>query len=63
MGIMCYICGWEYFSKSISIHIEKCKEKWILDESKKPKAEWRKLPEPPKKLDEMIATGGKGNWD
>jgi len=32
MGIMCYICGREYFSKSIGIHIEKCKEKFLIAE-------------------------------
>jgi hypothetical protein len=63
MGIMCYICGREYFSKSISIHIENCKEKWIKEEALKPKAERRKMPEPPKKFDEMLLTGGKGNRD
>ena len=63
MGIMCYICGSEYFSKSISIHIEKCKEKWTLEESKKPKNERRKMPEPPKKFDELVASGGKASRD
>lgn len=63
MGIMCYICGREYFSKSISIHLEKCKEKWIYTESQKPKAERRPLPEEPKKFNEMIITGGQGNRD
>ena len=58
MGIMCYICGREYFSKSIGIHVEKCKEKWIYTESQKPKHERRKLPKEPTNFDDM-ATGKK----
>lgn len=52
-GIMCYICGREYFSKSIEIHIGNCKKKWIHDEGLKPKKERRKMPEPPKNFDDI----------
>ena len=43
MGIMCYICGREYFSKSIAIHIEKCKEKWTMEEGKKKMHPYKKF--------------------
>ena len=43
-GIMCYICGREYFKRSIDIHIEQCKVKFLNEEKKKPKHERRKLP-------------------
>lgn len=36
-GIMCYICGREYFSKSINIHLKQCKERFIREENLKPK--------------------------
>ena len=36
-GIMCYICGREYFSKSIEIHLKNCKEQWQREENLKPK--------------------------
>ena len=32
-GIMWYICGREYFSKSINIHIKQWKEKFIREEN------------------------------
>lgn len=54
-GIMCYICGREYFSKSIDIHIKQCKESWLREENLKPRKERRKLPEPPKNFDDIVA--------
>jgi uncharacterized OB-fold protein len=53
-GIMCYICGREYFSKSIDIHINQCKEKWLREENLKPKKERRPLPQPPKNFDDIV---------
>jgi hypothetical protein len=34
---MCYICGREYGTKSLAIHIKQCKEMFIVQEMKKPK--------------------------
>lgn len=28
-AVMCYICGREYGTKSIDIHIKSCKKKWV----------------------------------
>ena len=56
-GLFCYICGWEYFSKSLAIHIPQCKEKWVKTESMKPKNERRPIPEPPMDLDKAIKSG------
>lgn len=53
-GIMCYICGKEYFSKSIEIHIKSCKEAWLREENLKPKGKRRPLPEPPKNFDDIV---------
>jgi hypothetical protein len=55
MGIMCFICGREYFSKSIDIHLQQCKIKWQRDEDLKPKKERRKMPQAPKNFDDIIA--------
>ena len=56
-GILCYICGKEYGSASIEIHLKTCKKKWEDEEAKKPVGERRPLPQPPKKLDEMKVKG------
>ena len=53
-GIMCYICGKEYFSKSIDIHLKSCKEAWLREEKLKPKSKRRPLPEPPKNFDDIV---------
>lgn len=54
-GIMCYICGREYFQKSINIHIEQCKVKFLNEQKKKPKGERKKLPAPPQNFDDVVA--------
>ena len=54
MGIMCYICGKEYFSKSIDIHIQQCKIAWKREEDLKPKKERRKMPQPPKNFEDIL---------
>ena len=56
-GIVCYICGREYFSKSINIHIEQCKVKFLNEQKKKPRHERKKLPNKPTNFDDM-AIGG-----
>ena len=46
-GVMCYICGREYGSTSIEIHLKACKKKWETQEEQKPKRERRPLPPEP----------------
>ena len=31
-GIMCYICGREYGTASIDIHLKTCKKKWEIEQ-------------------------------
>ena len=62
-GIMCYICGREYFKKSINIHIDQCKVKFLNEEKKKPKSERRPLPKEPKNFDDVVTGKGDGNRD
>ena len=52
--LICYICGREYGTSSLEIHLKSCKKKWEQEESKKPPKERRPLPEPPKNFDEII---------
>ena len=60
MYYRCYICGREYGTKSIDIHIPQCKKKWIAVESQKPVKERRPLPEPPTpmSIDDLAASKG-----
>lgn len=43
-GVVCPICGREYFSASIGIHIKQCEKLWTERESRKPKHERRVCP-------------------
>jgi len=47
-----YICGREYGTKSLKIHLKKCEEKWYIEQDNKPRNEPRKpLPrKPPGKI-------------
>jgi len=54
-SLVCYICGREFGTASLEIHMKSCKKKWEQEEEKKPKAERRPLPQPPKNFDDMIA--------
>lgn len=54
---MCYLCGREYGSTSLPIHIPQCQKKWLQQEEMKPKKERRPLPQPPKELDLAIKAG------
>ena len=52
----CYLCGQQYGSRSLPIHIPKCQEKWLQVESQRPKAERRPLPEAPFDVSEPLPT-------
>lgn len=46
-AVMCHICGREFGTASISIHIPQCEKKWIDQESQKPKNQRRPVPKAP----------------
>jgi hypothetical protein len=56
MAYTCYLCGQQYGSKSLPIHIPQCQEKWLKTESVKPKNERRRLPESPLDPNEALPT-------
>jgi len=58
-GIICYICGKEYGTASIEIHLKSCKKRWEDEEAQKPARERRPLPQPPKDFD-LVKTKGSG---
>jgi hypothetical protein len=35
-ALMCYICGREYGTASLEIHLKTCRKKWDTDQEKKP---------------------------
>ena len=51
LAYCCYLCGAQFGSQSLRIHIAKCQEKWENKESGKPPRERRAVPPPPPELD------------
>lgn len=49
-GVICYICGKEFGSASIPIHVKSCIKKWETEEEKKPANKRRPVPEAPSDL-------------
>lgn len=58
--VMCYICGREFGSASISIHIPNCEKKWELEQSKLPKKQRRPCPTRPNDFERVISGELKG---
>ena len=50
--VVCYICGREFGSKSISIHEPQCLEKWKIENKQLPKHQRRPIPRKPEVLSE-----------
>ena len=46
-ALICYICGREYGSASLEIHLKTCRKKWDIEQEKKPEHLRRPCPEPP----------------
>ena len=55
-SVICYICGREYGTMSISIHEPQCIKKWQMDNDQLPRGQRRPLP---KKPEVRIVQGGK----
>lgn len=49
-ALVCYICGREFGTKSLPIHLKSCAKKWEDQESKKPKHLRRPVPQPTSEL-------------
>ncbi|KAK6492751.1 zinc finger protein 474-like isoform X2, partial [Huso huso] len=54
--VVCYICGREFGSKSISIHEPQCLKKWHIENSQLPKSLQRTEPKKPE-VSVVTATG------
>ena len=52
--VTCYICGRDFGTRSIGIHVPKCREKWEASQEKLPKAERREVPRPPDNFQRIL---------
>ncbi|CAJ1396471.1 unnamed protein product [Effrenium voratum] len=53
--LMCYLCGREFGSRSLPIHVPQCEKKWLAQESNKPAADRKALPPRPERLNAILA--------
>jgi len=60
IGVMCYICGREFGSASITIHLPQCEKKWNIEQQKLPKKQRRPPPTKPFEYDTVIGGNLKG---
>ena len=60
LGVMCYICGREFGSASITIHLPQCEKKWNIEQQKLPKKQRRPPPSKPFEYDTVIGGNLKG---
>ena len=60
---MCYICGKEYGTASLEIHLKTCRKKWEMEESLKPLKDRRPIPEPPKNFEDVMIGVKSGTTD
>jgi len=58
--VTCYICGRDFGSRSIGIHVPKCQQKWETEQEKLPKKERRPLPTAPENFDKVVSGEIKG---
>jgi len=52
--VTCYICGRDFGTRSIGIHVPKCQEKWEAQQEKLPRAERREVPRPPENFQRIL---------
>ena len=55
--VMCYICGRDFGSKSITIHLPNCEKKFEAEQRKLPKSQRRPVPQRPQQFDKVRARG------
>jgi len=53
--VTCYICGRDFGTRSIGIHVPKCQEKWEAQQEKLPRAERREVPRPPDNFQRILS--------
>ena len=53
-SLICYICGREYGTHSLEIHIKTCEKKWEQEQMQKPAKFRRPCPEKPPGFKNMV---------
>jgi hypothetical protein len=53
-GLTCYICGRQFGTQSLPIHLKSCQKKWENEQLQKPPKERRPCPTAPEKFDNML---------
>lgn len=59
-AVTCHLCGREYGTASIDIHLKACEEKWLREEETKPRGQRRPLPQRPSLRGVGGGAGGEG---
>ena len=62
-SVVCYVCGQQYGTASISIHVPRCIDKWQKVELTKAPKDRRPVPIAPVIFDAMIKGNKAGNYD
>ena len=62
-AVVCYVCGQQYGTASIGIHVPRCIDKWEKVEAQKPVRERRPVPQPPLNFDAMVKGAADGNYN
>ena len=58
--VTCYICGRDFGTKSVGIHLPSCKKKWEAEQEKLPRKERRPVPTAPQDFDKVVKGEVKG---
>ena len=53
-ALVCYICGREFGTRSLEIHIKTCEKKWGYEQDKLPAKKRRPCPQAPPGFENMI---------
>ncbi len=59
-SLTCYVCGREFGTMSLGIHIPQCIKKFQLNEMQKDPRDRRKVPPAPKGLEDVVRKGQEG---
>lgn len=60
MPVTCYICGRDFGTRSIGIHLPNCQKKWDTEQEKLPKCQRRPIPQAPEGFDKILSGEIKG---
>ena len=62
-AVVCYVCGQQYGTASIGIHVPRCIDKWQKVEMQKPAKDRRPVPTAPVIFDAMIKGSKQETYD